>query len=116
MNRAERRRQKIKAESPIKTEKFMTEEEFIRIRNEYDRRLKANEQRIKEITKQIVTESILSGLLIALNHDFGFGKKRLQRLSDALRTQLDLVSNGTIEHDELISLGEEIRIKYKLNI
>jgi hypothetical protein len=115
MNRAERRREKREAEAP-KPQKFMTEDEFVRIRTEYDRRIKATETKVKEVTKQIVTESLLSALLIVMRHEFGFGKVRLQRLSDALRTQLDLVSDGIIGHDELVGLGEEIRDKLKLII
>jgi hypothetical protein len=112
-NRAERRRQKVaEVKAEVKTQRFMTEEEFLRITKHYQERL----EKTKDATKQIVTDSLLSALLIELKHEWGFGAKRLQRLVDGIHRQLDAIHDKIVEHDELIETAEDIIQKYKLNI
>lgn len=113
MNRAERRRQKVsEVKTDVKTQRFMTEDEFVRITKHYQERM----EKVKDNTKQIVTDSLLSALLIELKYTWGFGGKRIQRLVDGIHIQLDLIHDKIIEHDEVIETASEIIEKYKLNI
>lgn len=113
MNRAERRRQKVaEVKAEVKTERFMSEEEFVRITKHYQERL----EKTKNATKQIVTDSLLSALLIDLKYNWGFGGKRIQRLVDGIHIQLDLIHDKIVEHEELLDVAEGIIQRYKLDI
>lgn len=112
-NRAERRRQKAaEVKTEVKTERFMSEEEFVRITKHYQERL----AKTKDATKQIVTDSLLGSVLVELKYNWGFGGKRMQRLVDGINIQLNLIYDKIIEHEELLDVAEEIIEKHKLNI
>jgi hypothetical protein len=112
-NRAERRRQKVaEVKGEVKTQRFMTEEEFVKTVKYYQAKL----EKTKDATKQIVTDSLLSALLIELKYNWGFGGKRIQRIVEGIHVQLDLIHDKIIEHDELIEVAEDIIQKYKLDI
>lgn len=112
-NRAERRRENRQEEKQkVKSQKFMSEEEFVRITKHYQERL----EKTKDTTKQIVTDSLLSALLIELKYNLRFGAKRIQRVVNGIQLQLDLIHDKIIEHDELIEVAEDIIKQYKLDI
>jgi len=118
MNRADRRREKreIEAPKPPKPQNFMTEDEFVRITKEYNRKLDANAQKVRQVTKEIVTETLLAALLTHLHYESGFGRKRLQRIVDGVNLQISLANDRIIETDELVQVGEQIRLRYKIDI
>lgn len=109
MTRAERRRQERENQKD-NAQITITKKQYDELIERYNRQL----QRTKEITKEIITESLLAALLVHLKYETGFGKKRLQRVTDGINLQLNLVADKIITHDELIAVAEEIREKTKL--
>lgn len=111
MNRAERKRQERLDEKGNAS--------YTISRNNYEKLIqnhKANLEMTRQKTKEIVTESLLSAIIIVMKYELGFGKKRMQRFADNLNIQLNLIADKDIDHQDLVSLAEEIRDKMQLKI
>jgi hypothetical protein len=109
VNRAERKR--------LERDEVKKKATYTISRQDYETLLTRHKMQIeatKQATKEIVTESLLSALIISLKYEFGFGRKRMQKVTDEINNQLNLIHDKIVEHEDMIKLAEEIRDKLKL--
>jgi len=103
MNRAERRRRKLPAKTPMQNTFVMTRQQL-------------NDQIHKEIeitrkeAVQFATTRALGAFIVALHDEFGFGQTRLERLLKEVSATFECVAAGTVTLDELTDLCESFGI------
>ena len=97
MNRSERRRKGITRKDPV------------RVVKESDMLL--NQDRIKQVTTQYVTDIVMAVTINALHAEYGFGQGRLQRVINEINGQIMAVADGNVSAQEVMELAASFGLK-----